>query len=143
MEQKKQIKTIKQFLKKIDLNLESAINKIEENQDVEMFIDIDVKKLKEDIYDVTLKIKSEIKKIFLCEVHYAGLFQLEQRDEEEKEEILLAFCPTLLFPYVRQLIHSQSSISLPFPIMIDHVDFYHLYQKRRLQGNIKHNKTEH
>ena len=126
-------KNLKQFLKKLDLNLESLLNKIEPNENVEMFIDIDAKKIKNDIYEVTLKIKSEIKEIFSCEVHYAGLFQIY--DDKNKEEILLAFCPTLLFPYVRQLIHSQSAISLPFPIMIDHVDFYDLHKKRKAQQN--------
>jgi preprotein translocase subunit SecB len=137
------IKSVKQFLKKNDLNLERLIDKIEANQNVEMFIDIDAKKLKENLFEVTLKIRSKIKDIFSCEVHYSGIFQIEESDELKREEILLAFCPTLLFPYVRQLIHSQSSIALPFPIMIDHVDFYHLHEKRKLQNKIQDNKTEH
>jgi preprotein translocase subunit SecB len=136
-------KTIRQFLKKLDLNLESLVNKVEPDQNVEMFIDIDAKKIKEDIYEVTLKIKSEIKSIFFCEVHYSGLFELEDSDDEKKEETLLAFCPTLLFPYVRQLIHSKSAISLPFPIMIEHIDFYNLHQKRKLQNGNKSNITAH
>ena len=142
-DQNNKIKTIKQCLKKLDVNLESPVNKVEPNQNVEMFIDIDAKKLKDDIYEVTLKIKSQIKDIFSCEVHYSGFFQLTQNDEEKREEILLTLCPTLIFPYIRQLIHSNSAISLPFPIMIEHVDFYHLYQKRKLQHNNKNNITAH
>ena len=42
-----------------------------------------------------------MKKIFLFEAAYAGLFGLQNIENEMVEQILLIYCPNLLFPFIR------------------------------------------
>ncbi|MDA9817852.1 protein-export chaperone SecB [Flavobacteriaceae bacterium] len=134
------VKIVRQFLRKLDFNLQKPFLDKGENPNVEMSIDIDAGKIAEDSYEISLKIKSTAKEVFSCDVHYCGIFNINDFPSNEgKEQTLLAYCPTILFPFIRQIIHNTTAIGLPFPIMLDPIDFYALHEKRKLQIN----KTAH
>ena len=61
-----------------------------------------------DVYDVTLTVEVDARiddqTALLCEVKYAGIFFLAGLTEQELAQVLGSFCPTQLFPYVRETI---------------------------------------
>lgn len=103
---------------------------------ISLSIDIDAKKLSVNAFEVSLKIKAKAegneKVIFLCEVEYAGIFTIDEKitDKEAIEEILLIYCPNILFPFARKII-SGCTIDGGFPpLMLEPIDFTDLYRKR-------------
>ncbi len=43
---------------------------------------------------------------FLVEVHQAGIFEVKDFSEEQAKKVLQTACPTILYPYVREVISS-------------------------------------
>ena len=132
------IKVISQYIKDLSFETPHSPEIFLANQgkpDIELSIDIDAKKISDEIYEVILKISANAttkeKKIFLCEASYAGLFALQNIEAELIEQILLIYCPNLLFPFIRRLIANLTSDSGFPPLMIDPIDFTDLYSKRR------------
>ena len=132
------IKVISQYIKDLSFETPSSPDIFLTNQgkpDIELSIDIDAKKTTNEIYEIILKISANAttkeKKIFLCEASYAGLFALQNIENEMIEQILLIYCPNLLFPFLRRLIANLTSDSGFPPLMIDPIDFADLYSKRK------------
>lgn len=132
------IKVVSQYIKDLSFETPASPDIFLVNQgkpDIELSIDIDAKKVSNEIYEVTLKITANAatkeKKIFLCEAAYAGLFALQNIQEEMIEQILLIYCPNLLFPFIRRLLANLTSDSGFPPLMIDPIDFADLYSKRK------------
>ena len=109
--------------------------------DIAISIDIDANKLSVNTFEVTLKIKAEAKGndkvIFICEVSYAGIFTLDEKIEDKKEieQILLIFCPNILFPFVRRIVSGCTTDGGFPPLMLEPIDFAEIYQKRSNQVN--------
>ena len=64
--------------------------------------------LEEDIYEVvlaiTVTVKSKDKVAFLVEVKQAGIFLLKNFPQEQMGPMLGSVCPTIIFPYAREVI---------------------------------------
>ncbi|MFT5703232.1 MAG: preprotein translocase subunit SecB [Rickettsiales bacterium] len=107
--------------------------------DISLSIDIDATRLSVNAFEVVLKITANAtgneKTIFVCELSYAGVFTLDEKlqDEKEIEQVLLIYCPNILFPFARRIIAS-STIDGGFPpLMLEPIDFADLYNKRATQ----------
>lgn len=108
--------------------------------DISLSIDIDAKKLSVNSYEVSLKIKAEArgdmqgdnKVIFICKIEYAGIFIIDENiiDQGEIEQILLIYCPNILFPFIRKIIANCTVDGGFSPLMIDPINFSDLYQRR-------------
>ncbi|MES2677770.1 MAG: protein-export chaperone SecB [Pseudomonadota bacterium] len=108
--------------------------------DITLSIDIDAKRLSVNAFEVILKVTAQAvgndKIIFICELSYAGVFTLDEKiqDQKEVEEILLIYCPNILFPFARKII-AGCTIDGGFPpLMLEPIDFADLYQKRSAQA---------
>ncbi len=88
-------------------------------------------------YRVTSVNKANGETLFLCEVDYGGIFQVEGVPEDQLHPFLLIECPRLLFPFARRII-SDLTRDGGFPALnIDNVDFVALYRQeiaRRAQA---------
>lgn len=68
--------------------------------------------LDEDLYEVCLNISTETTLedsgdvAFICEVKQAGVFTISGLDEVQMAHCLTSQCPSMLFPYARELISS-------------------------------------
>ncbi len=132
------IKVISQYIKDLSFETPSSPENFltpQEKPDIALSIDIDAKKLSAEIYEITLKITANAevadKKIFVCEIAYAGLFALQNIENEMIEQILLIYCPNLLFPFIRRMIANLTVDGGFPPLMIDPIDFTDLYSKRK------------
>jgi preprotein translocase subunit SecB len=80
-------------------------------------------------YKVTSKNRTNGEVLFLLEVDYAGVFQIEGVPEEQLHPFLLIECPRLMFPFVRRII-SDVTRDGGFPALnVDTVDFVTLYRQ--------------
>ena len=107
--------------------------------DIGISIDINAVKLADNIYEVVLKIKAEAKNndkiIFINELSYGGVFTLDEQiqNQQEIEQILLIYCPNILFPFVRKIVANCTLDGNFPPLMLEPINFSDLYQKRNAQ----------
>lgn len=136
------VKILSQYIKDLSFEAPQApqifFNPIAK-PNINLTINIDAKKISDENYEITLKINaeasSEEKKIFICEVEYAGLFQLQKIENEMLEQVLLIYCPNILFPFIRRIIANVTSDGGFAPLMLDLIDFADLYNRRKAVAN--------
>ena len=86
-----------------------------------------------DLYEVVLTItitaKIEEETAFLVEVQQAGIFAIRGLEGESLRQVLSIFCPTMLFPYAREVI-DNTVVKGTFPaLMLAQVNFEALYSQ--------------
>ncbi|MFC0201282.1 protein-export chaperone SecB [Paracoccus rhizosphaerae] len=88
-------------------------------------------------YRVTSTNKTEGSTLFLAELDYGGVFQIEGVPQDQLHPFLMIECPRMLFPFVRRII-SDLTRDGGFPAFnMDPVDFVALYRQelaRRAQA---------
>ncbi len=107
---------------------------------IEIAINFNSRSLQENLYEVFLSIKAQATSmdegdvsLFDTKLTYAGLFTINNVDEEQKETILMIHCPTILFPYARRVLSDLTRDGGFQPLMLEHVDFGALHSQRKLQ----------
>ncbi|MBF0612315.1 MAG: protein-export chaperone SecB [Magnetococcales bacterium] len=91
----------------------------------------------QDIYEssiqITVKVHTDEKVWFLVEVTYAGIFRMRNIPEDRMAMLLGIECPTILFPYVRQIV-SQTITEGGFkPLLLDPINFAAVYQQNQMR----------
>lgn len=80
-------------------------------------------------YRVTSTNKVDGATLFLAELDYGGVFQIEGVPQDQLHPFLMIECPRMLFPYVRRII-SDMTRDGGFPAFnMDPVDFVALYRQ--------------
>lgn len=86
------------------------------------------------VFEVSLKLsakaQAETTVLFITELDYAGLFQIEGVPQDQLEPMLLIESPRLLFPFARRIIAEITREGGFPPLLIDPVDFVQLYQSQ-------------
>ncbi len=111
-----------------------------EEPNVEVNLQLKHKKIKDDNYEVALEITAKIvakgekeTTMFIMEIEHAGVFLVKNIPEEHLEMVLGVDCPTLLFPFTRQIV-SQVSIDGGFaPFLMEPINFMGLFQNAKKQ----------
>lgn len=92
------------------------------------------KKLDDDHYEVVLSITANVtngaddKTLFIVEIEHGGVFMLKNIPAEHMQMVLAVDCPTMLFPFTRQIM-SQLTVDGGFvPFLLEPVNFLGLYQ---------------
>jgi len=111
---------------------------------VTLNMDLSHHKVGDEHWEVCIKINAQTRVqetdqlIFEIEVEHAGVFFCHNIPDEHVPLLLNVDCPTIIFPYTRQII-SQLSVDGGFmPFTLEPVNFNALYQKK-LQA--KHSKN--
>jgi preprotein translocase subunit SecB len=108
----------------------------------EVQLDLDTKSnpLGENLYEVTLSVTVTAKigeeTAFLCEVQQAGIFVIGDMPEQNKAQMIGAFCPNTLFPYARETISNLVNRGTFPPLNLAPVDFnsiFAAYMQKRAQ----------
>jgi preprotein translocase subunit SecB len=105
---------------------------------VEVNLKLTNKQLDDDHYEVALQITAKIldkgnddKTMFIMEIEHAAAFLMKNIPEEHHEMVLGVDCPTLLFPFTRQIV-SQISVDGGFiPFLMEPINFMALYQNSK------------
>lgn len=95
----------------------------------------EVKKLAENIYEITLTVTVTTKiadqTAYLAEVKQAGIFSINGFPEQEMGPLIGSYCPNLLFPYVREVV-SDLVTKGSFPqLVLQPVNFDALYAQHQ------------
>jgi preprotein translocase subunit SecB len=97
-------------------------------------VNVNARRMSETDVEVELKLDATaqrgLKVLFVTEVTYAGVFQIQNVPAEHMQPIMLIECPRLLFPFARQILADATRQGGFPPLMIDPVDFGALYQQR-------------
>lgn len=132
------IKIAKQYIKELSINVPNSPEIFMESNDkpnIDIAIDIDAKKISDLAYEVVLQLKAtagEGGRMFEANINYGGMFAFDgNQNVEDTQEVLLVDCPTLLFPFARNILSNITSDAGFSPLMIDPIDFKELYQKRK------------
>ncbi len=92
----------------------------------------------EALYEVTVTVtvtaKAGDKTMFLAEVAQAGIFTIQNVPAEELEPLLGIGCPTILYPYVREVVSDVVTRAGFPPVLLAPVSFEALYMQRQQQG---------
>lgn len=80
--------------------------------------------------NVTVTVKNGEETGFLVEVKQSGVFTIKGFGAQERDAILNVECPTILFPYVRELV-SEASVRGGFmPLTLQPISFQGVYAQR-------------
>ena len=113
--------------------------------EINVQVNLDARKGDNDNFEVILKLTvnadAEDKKVFLLEIDYAGVFQIENIPEEQLHPFLMIECPRMLFPFVRQIVRNTTADGGYPPLNVDPIDFMALY-RNELQRQAAANATK-
>ena len=104
---------------------------------VEVNLKLNNKKMDEDHWEVVVQITAKIstkddnKVMFILEIEHAGVFLLKNIPEEHIQMILAVDCPTLLFPFTRQIVSQVSTDGGFAPFLMEPVNFMALFQNAK------------
>lgn len=91
------------------------------------------RKLSENDYEVVVEITvtAEVneKPAYIVEVKQAGVFAITGMEQTEIDQLLGAYCPNLLFPYIREVISNLTSKGSFPPFYLQPINFDALFQQ--------------
>jgi preprotein translocase subunit SecB len=112
---------------------------------VEVNLQLNNKQIDDDHWEVALQItakvstKEDSKVLFILEIEHAAVFMLKNIPQEHIPMLLGVDCPTLLFPFTRQVV-SQVSIDGGFvPFLMEPVNFMALFQNAQKKKEEENN----
>lgn len=125
--------TAKQNEPKVEINLGLKNNRLEGDS----------------LYEVTISItakvthgQDEVKTLFIIEVEHCGVFTIKNIPEQHIPAVLAVDCPTMMFPYTRQII-SQLTVDGGFvPFLMEPVNFLALFQNQQRQAAAQENPPQ-
>ena len=101
--------------------------------EINVQVNLDARKGDNNNYEVILKLTvnadAEDKKVFLLEIDYAGVFQVENVPDEQLHPFLLIECPRMLFPFLRRIVSDVTRDGGFPPLNLETIDFLQLYRQ--------------
>ena len=67
--------------------------------------------------------------LFLLELEYAGVFNIEGVPDDQMHPFLLIECPRMLFPFVRRIVSDVTRDGGYPPLNLENIDFVQLYRQ--------------
>ncbi len=135
------IRILAQYIKDFSFeNPAAATPLMSERPDIKMIVDVSARPhaAGETIFEVALKLAAAAENsgqpMFVCELVYAGLFEIAGVNDEELEAILLIECPRLLFPFARRIMAEITRDGGFPPLMVDPIDFVGLFRQQKARG---------
>lgn len=111
----------------------------EYNPEVNVDLNTQIQSLSEETHQVvvtvTVTAKQGERTAYIVEVQQAGVFQLDGFAEEERNHVLGAYCPSVLFPYIREAIGDMVQRA-GFPhFLLQPVNFDMLYAQHQANNS--------
>ena len=117
------------------------------NPEIQVNVNIDAKKRTTDKqFDVIVKLHVDSKSkntnnvLFVLELDYGGVFQIENVPDDQLHPYLLIECPRMLFPFLRRIVSDITRDGGFPPLNLENIDFLKLYRQeieRRKQEDEK------
>ena len=115
------------------------------NPEIQVNVNIDAKKRTTDNqFDVIVKLRVDSKSkntnnvLFVLELDYGGVFQIENIPDDQLHPYLLIECPRMLFPFLRRIVSDITRDGGFPPLNLENIDFLKLYrqeiERRKQEG---------
>ncbi|MFO7920956.1 MAG: protein-export chaperone SecB [Nioella sp.] len=133
------MQVLSQFIRDMSFENIAAQKSLQGQAQPEIQVQVGVearKRQAENQYDVVVKMKLDSKtkddgqQIFLIELDYAGVFQIENVDEKQLHPFLHIECPRMLFPFIRRIVSDLSRDGGFPPLNLDNMDFVQIYRNQ-------------
>jgi len=112
--------------------------------EIQVQVNLDARKREQDgMFDVLIKLNIESRSkegeqvLFILEIEYGGVFQIENVPDDQMHPFLLIECPRMTFPYLRRIVSDITRDGGYPPLNLENIDFLSLYQQeatRRAQA---------
>lgn len=106
-----------------------------ESPKIELNLSFNTVKIDQGVYQTILHIIIDAKiaeqQMLLIELEQAGIFQMKNIAVEQMEILHNIECPSILFPYLRELVSDLSTRAGFMPIIMTPVNFAYLYQQKQ------------
>ena len=106
------------------------------NPEIQVNVNIDAKKRTTDKqFDVIIKLRVDSKSkntnniLFVLELDYGGVFQIENVPDDQLHPYLLIDCPRMLFPFLRRIVSDVTRDGGFPPLNLENIDFLKLYRQ--------------
>ena len=80
---------------------------------------------------VTTKVKDKV--LFLVEAKQAGIFEIRNVPEEQRQGILSIVCPQMIYPYLRAIVSDVCTRAGFPPILLTEVNFQAMFEAQQQQ----------
>ena len=104
--------------------------------DVTVNVNMDAKKRSaENQYEVIIKSTIQSKNkgtedmLFMLELEYAGVFQVDNVPEDQLHPFLMIECPRMLFPFFRRIVSDVTRDGGFPPLNLENIDFVGIYRQ--------------
>jgi preprotein translocase subunit SecB len=91
--------------------------------------------------NITSSAKDSGEALFVLELEYAGIFQVENVPEEQMHPYLLIECPRITFPFVRRVVSDVTRDGGFPPLNLETIDFLALY-RAEIARRVEAQKTD-
>ena len=124
------------------------------NPEIQVNVNIDAKKRTTDKqFDVIVKLRVDSKSkntdnvLFVLELDYGGVFQIENIPDDQLHPYLLIECPRILFPFLRRIVSDITRDGGFPPLNLENIDFLKLYrqeiERRKKEGEKASSDLKH
>ena len=104
---------------------------------IDLDVELAARNRPDGLFEVDLKLVTSAKRddetLFVVEIVYGGLFQIEGAEGQNLEPVLLIECPRYLFPFARRVIADLTGEGGFPPFRVDPIDFTAIYMARQAQ----------
>ncbi len=137
------LKVLTQYVRDMSFeNVAAQKGKVPQGQpNFNVQVGLDAQKKGDKHYEVVIKLQvtatAEEVTLFILEIEYAGLFEVDNVAEQQMHPFLLIECPRQIFPYLRRIVSDITHDGGFPPLNLDNIDFLSLYQQelqRRAQA---------
>ena len=117
---------LEQSQPQVDINLTMAAEPVAEN-----------------VYEVTVaatvttKVKDKV--LFLVEAKQAGIFEIRNVPEEQRQGIISIVCPQMIYPYLRAIVSDICTRAGFPPILLTEVNFQAMFEAQQQQAGAQTN----
>ncbi len=128
------------YVKDLSLEIPSAPQVFLESQTPQLEIQVRnestrfAEGLFEVVITVTVSAKAGEKTLFLAEAAQAGIFSVRNVPAADLEPLLAVACPTILYPYAREVVSDAVTRGGFPPVLLSPVSFEALYAQRQQQA---------
>ena len=131
-----------QYVKDLSFENPGAPLNLTARPQIELGVDLQAKRLDPERFEVELKLRvsaqAEGKPVFLLELVYGGLFQVNGNPPEDfLQQVLLIDAPNLLFPFARRIVADAVRDGGMPPLMIEPINFAALFRAKAAEGQIR------
>ncbi len=112
---------------------------------IDIGVEMNAKGRDDGLFEVDLKLSAKASRpegpVFVVEILYGGVFEIQGVPDVDMEMVLLVECPRYLFPFARRMIADVTSDGGFPPFMLDPIDFAGVYASRKAEGSVETGST--